>query len=256
GTPRAVIDRTRNVAIWTWALQGEAFGNSPPNQDPDLDSTNFVFDMRFPGQRYDAATGLNYNYFRDYDAGSGRYVQSDPLGGIDGPATYPYAASRPIASIDPLGLLTVFVINHNGLGHVGYWTSRGGAHGQPSLYDPNGSFTEGGSSALIEGELANIEKFVAFQLKDGPKVTLYLIDTTIEEEMALTSSANDTGTWQFMDCASSSTSAARFSSDRFSGLAQAFTVGGASRSMESFMGAQSGKKNGLKIVKRGWGAKK
>ena len=88
GTPRAVIDRTRDVAIWTWALQGEAFGNSPPNQDPDLGSTNFVLDMRFPRQRYDAATGLNYNYFRDYDAGSGRYVQSDPIGLAGGISTF------------------------------------------------------------------------------------------------------------------------------------------------------------------------
>lgn len=104
GTPRAIIDRTRNVAIWTWALQGEAFGNSPPNQDPDLDSTNFVFDMRFPGQRYDAATGLNYNYFRDYDAGSGRYVQSDPIGLRGGVSQYSYATSSPLIRIDPNGL--------------------------------------------------------------------------------------------------------------------------------------------------------
>lgn len=37
GTPRSVIDPTRNVAIWTWDAKSEAFGNSPPNQDPDLD---------------------------------------------------------------------------------------------------------------------------------------------------------------------------------------------------------------------------
>ncbi|RDZ28043.1 RHS repeat-associated core domain-containing protein [Lysobacter silvisoli] len=104
GTPRAVIDRTRNLAIWTWALQGEAFGNSPPNQDPDLDGTNFVFDMRFPGQRYDAATGLNYNYFRDYDAGSGRYVQSDPIGLEDGVSTYSYVGGDPLGDTDPSGL--------------------------------------------------------------------------------------------------------------------------------------------------------
>jgi RHS repeat-associated protein len=35
------------------------------------------FDMRFPGQRYDAVSGMNYNYFRDYDAVTGRYVESD-----------------------------------------------------------------------------------------------------------------------------------------------------------------------------------
>ncbi|WP_231118116.1 RHS repeat-associated core domain-containing protein [Lysobacter silvisoli] len=104
GTPRAVIDRTRNLAIWTWALQGEAFGNSPPNQDPDLDGTNFVFDMRFPGQRYDAATGLNYNYFRDYDTGSGRYVQSDPIGLEGGINSFAYAAGNPLENSDPEGL--------------------------------------------------------------------------------------------------------------------------------------------------------
>jgi RHS repeat-associated protein len=114
GTPRAVIDRTRDVAIWTWALQGEAFGNSPPNQDPDLDSTDFVFDMRFPGQRYDAATGLNYNYFRDYDAGSGRYVQSDPIG-LDGCiSTYSYTQASPLAFRDMWGLKVTLNLNRPG----------------------------------------------------------------------------------------------------------------------------------------------
>ncbi|WP_363796433.1 RHS repeat-associated core domain-containing protein [Lysobacter firmicutimachus] len=79
-----MIDATRNVAIWSWNAKGEAFGNDTPNQDPDQDGTAFVFDLRFPGQRFDAATGLNYNYFRDYDAGSGRYVQSDPIGLMGG----------------------------------------------------------------------------------------------------------------------------------------------------------------------------
>lgn len=55
GTPRAVIDPSRNVAIWTWDAKSEAFGNNPPNQDPDLDGTAFVFNLRFPGQRLDAA---------------------------------------------------------------------------------------------------------------------------------------------------------------------------------------------------------
>ncbi|MBN6152386.1 RHS repeat protein [Xanthomonas sp. AmX2] len=104
GTPRAVIDPVRDVAIWKWDLKGEAFGNTPPDQDPDKDGTAFVFDMRFPGQRYDAATGMNYNYFRDYDAGSGRYVQSDPIGLNGGISTYSYVGSRPFNAIDPLGL--------------------------------------------------------------------------------------------------------------------------------------------------------
>ncbi|MGO4775977.1 RHS repeat-associated core domain-containing protein, partial [Lysobacter sp. 2RAB21] len=104
GTPRAVIDPSRNVAIWTWDAKGEAFGNSPPNQDPDLDGTAFVLNMRFPGQRYDAASGLVYNYFRDYDPASGRYIQSDPIGLSGGLSTFAYAASNPVSFIDAFGL--------------------------------------------------------------------------------------------------------------------------------------------------------
>jgi len=104
GTPRSVIDPIRNVAVWNWDLASEAFGNSPPNQDPDNDGTSFVFDMRFPGQRYDAASGLNYNYFRDYEPGTGRYPQSDPIGLADGPSTYGYAYQMPLIATDPSGL--------------------------------------------------------------------------------------------------------------------------------------------------------
>ncbi len=104
GTPRAVIDPTRDVAIWKWDLKGEAFGNTSPDQDPDKDGTAFVFDMRFPGQRYDAATGFNQNYFRDYDPGTGRYGQTDPIGLRAGPSIYAYTNADPTTSIDPYGL--------------------------------------------------------------------------------------------------------------------------------------------------------
>ncbi|KAF1714858.1 hypothetical protein CSC75_20135 [Pseudoxanthomonas wuyuanensis] len=104
GTPRTVIEVARNVPVWTWDLKGEAFGNTAPDQNPDGDAHTFVFDMRFPGQRSDAASGLNYNYFRDYDAGSGRYVESDPMGMIAGVETYSYASSTPFGLIDPFGM--------------------------------------------------------------------------------------------------------------------------------------------------------
>ncbi|WP_331522103.1 RHS repeat-associated core domain-containing protein [Pinirhizobacter sp.] len=104
GTPRAVIDRTSKRAVWTWNAHGEAFGNDAPNEGPDGDGVRFVFDIRFPGQRYDAATGMNYNYFRDYDPKSGRYVQSDPIGLQGGLNTYTYATGDALNSIDPSGL--------------------------------------------------------------------------------------------------------------------------------------------------------
>ena len=105
GTPRAIIDGSRNVAIWEWKLTGEAFGATPPNQDPDGDGNTFTFDLRFPGQRYDQATGLNYNYFRDYDPSTGRYAESDPIGLDGGVSTYGYVGASPLMWKDTYGLV-------------------------------------------------------------------------------------------------------------------------------------------------------
>jgi filamentous hemagglutinin len=104
GTPRVVIDPTRDVAVWRWDLAGEAFGESAPTEDPDGDGIAFLLDLRFPGQRYDAATGLHYNYHRDYDPTVGRYVQSDPIGLNGGLSTYGYGEGAPLVVSDPLGL--------------------------------------------------------------------------------------------------------------------------------------------------------
>ena len=107
GTPRVIIDGRRNVAIWEWKLAGEAFGATPPNQDPDQDGIAFTFNLRFPGQRYDSATGLNYNYFRDYDPSTGRYVESDPIGLRGGASTYGYVFQQPMKYTNEFGLLAI-----------------------------------------------------------------------------------------------------------------------------------------------------
>jgi RHS repeat-associated protein len=105
GTPRAVIDSQRDVTVWRWDLNGEAFGNTIPNQNPDLDSTNFVLNMRYPGQRYDSASGFNYNYFRDYDSETGRYLESDPIGLRAGLSTFDYALDNPLRYFDGSGFV-------------------------------------------------------------------------------------------------------------------------------------------------------
>ena len=62
------------------------------------------YNLRLPGQYYDAETGLNQNYNRDYDPQTGRYIESDPLGLRAGLNTYGYVGARPTMRIDPLGL--------------------------------------------------------------------------------------------------------------------------------------------------------
>lgn len=100
-TPRRMTDSTQKV-VWKW--NGEAYGSSAPNTNPDGDSTTDTLDLRFPGQIADSETGLNYNLNRYYDPLTGRYTQSDPIGLSGGLNTYSYVLNNPILFIDPKGL--------------------------------------------------------------------------------------------------------------------------------------------------------
>lgn len=97
-TPRQVFLVSTQATQWRWDLADNAFGEKPAI------ATGVDMDLRFPGQLYDAESGLHYNYFRDYEPGVGRYVESDSVGLLGGVSTYSYVISNPIKFIDLLGL--------------------------------------------------------------------------------------------------------------------------------------------------------
>jgi len=120
GTPQAMTDAIGSVV---WRAHYDPFGHATI----DAASTT-ALNVRFPGQYFDAETGLHYNYYRYYDPESGRYLTADPRGqlldfsdparqvaattGIDIPRRnnfgylnhiYGYVDNNPINRADPTG---------------------------------------------------------------------------------------------------------------------------------------------------------
>jgi RHS repeat-associated protein len=100
-TPRVILNAS-NQQRWRWDLN-EPFGNNTPNENPASLGV-FKYNLRFPGQYFDAETGLSQNYFRDYNPKIGRYIQSDPIGLAGGINTYAYVGGNPLKFVDLYGL--------------------------------------------------------------------------------------------------------------------------------------------------------
>jgi RHS repeat-associated protein len=97
GTPQRVTDA---AAAMVWDASYRPFGEATV-------TGALTFNLRFPGQYKDAETGLHYNYFRDYDASLGRYIQSDPIGLRGGWNTYAYVGGNPVMRTDSIGLFAI-----------------------------------------------------------------------------------------------------------------------------------------------------
>ena len=98
GRPAMATDSTGSVV---WAASYLPFGGI------DLvwaDTGVLTQNLRFPGQWFQAETGLHQNWMRDYDPTTGRYLQADPLGLVDGPSVYGYVRQSPGRYVDPAGL--------------------------------------------------------------------------------------------------------------------------------------------------------
>ena len=62
-TPRLITTES-NQPLWRW--DSKPFGESQPNEDVDGNGQRLSYNLRFPGQYYDAETQTHYNYRRDY----------------------------------------------------------------------------------------------------------------------------------------------------------------------------------------------
>lgn len=101
GAPTKLSDSSARVV---WRAENRGYGEGVYNDDADGNGRKVTMNVRYPGQYYDAESGLHYNYFRYYDPKLGRYITSDPIGLAGGINTYEYAASDPINYYDENGL--------------------------------------------------------------------------------------------------------------------------------------------------------
>jgi RHS repeat-associated protein len=167
--PRVVTDANNNV-VWTW--DADPYGQDAPNESPNNSGKDFVFNLRFPGQYADQETGLHYNYYRNYDPQTGRYIESDPIGLRGGMSTFAYAGNSPLEYFDPFGLCQckgkarVFQGNSNLIG------KGGGFNTNPSKLEKYGVTAD--SAAVIPSqfgltkvEMRPIVNQISGQLSNG-----------------------------------------------------------------------------------------
>ena len=114
-TPRRLTDSNGNPA-WQWVTTG--FGEIEPTTaatgftrarvntgTPIAGVQAVTFNLRYPGQQYDAETGLYYNHHRYYDPYlTVGYTQADPIGLAGGWNRYGYAGASALNWVDPEGL--------------------------------------------------------------------------------------------------------------------------------------------------------
>ena len=165
GAPLTVTDATGQI-VWRW--DRDPYGNGKPNENPSGLGA-FTYNLRFPGQYYDKETELHYNYFRDYNPKTGRYVQADPIGLDGGVNLYGYVGGNPITFADETGLNTVVIVGSgtlvNPFGHVAIGFTGQGVYSYGTGTPTGSSFTD----------------YIARQAQYRSSV-LYILQTTPQQE--------------------------------------------------------------------------
>ncbi|WP_308167169.1 RHS repeat domain-containing protein [Candidatus Symbiopectobacterium endolongispinus] len=109
GTARELCSEEGEVH---WRGEQALWGNHREERRPialrrylgDASNEEVYCELRYQGQLYDAETGLYYNRHRYYDADSGQYLSSDPIGMLGGGVRPQGYVTNPFMWCDPFGL--------------------------------------------------------------------------------------------------------------------------------------------------------
>ena len=153
---------TNSDGVKVWQADPEPFGANPPNDNP-AGQGKFTYNPRFPGQYFDSETGLHYNYFRDYDPQTGRYVQSDPIGLGGGLNTYAYVGGDPVSYYDAPGLNRTRAPSNGGptlySAQVALITSQIRTY-NPSFNDPTMRPSSGPGSGYTQADVDRLSRLL------------------------------------------------------------------------------------------------
>ncbi|MFM2482556.1 RHS repeat-associated core domain-containing protein [Celerinatantimonas sp. YJH-8] len=118
GSARELVNEQGQIV---WRGYQEVWGDAhqqPINLDPKYAANDSIHDLiecdlRYPGQIFDKETGLYYNRHRYYDAYTGQYLSSDPIGMAGGLRPQAYV-HNPVDWADPLGLSKYIGVDFTG----------------------------------------------------------------------------------------------------------------------------------------------
>jgi RHS repeat-associated protein len=151
--------------------------------------TGTPVNARFPGQWFQSESGLHQNWMRDYDPTTGRYLQADPLGLVDGASVYGYARQSPMMYIDPRGELVwlVPVLAGAAVGMVAGYLQTGCIEGafygalSGAAFGAAGHIVSAGviASMYLGGANAAVSQILAFYLVDSCECSTQTFDQNI-----------------------------------------------------------------------------
>jgi RHS repeat-associated protein len=145
GTPTELLDAFGEIR---WSGKYSLWGQLQDERKSGADCL-----LRFPGQWFDAESGLHYNNFRFYDPRLGRYLSPDPIPMSPSDNVYTYVPN-PLWWIDPLGLVATYnPVDNQGrpTGAFADLTQADRNTGTPATRDPPG-WNPGGPNTPSSGE--------------------------------------------------------------------------------------------------------